>query len=127
MDLGVRNRVYPWKAGEAVAGGTGGPHINRWELKDDGTEERVAPSQPLYLHARNRLLEKVGPEKFGELEHEAHLHGGAHARPDATSPWKDAANQSRPRTGATPGLFDTAAPTDAHGATGHSEAKPAAH
>lgn len=132
MDLGVRNRIYSWKAGEAVQGGTGGSYINRYEKKDDGTEERVAPSQPLYLHARNRLLEKVGAEKFNELEHEAHMHGGPHAKPDATSPWKDAANQSRPRTGTTPGLFDAAAPGDAHGEgthseAGHSEPKPAGH
>lgn len=125
MDLGVRNRIYNWKAGEVVQGGTGGSHINRWEKKDDGTEERVAPSQPLYLHARNRLLEKVGAEKFNELEHEAHMHGGPHAKPDASSPWKDMANQSRPRTGTTPGLFDAAAPADAHGSTGHGESAPA--
>lgn len=120
MDLGVRNRVYRWKAGEVIQGGTGGTHINRYEKQPDGTEVRVSPNEPLYLYARERLLEKVGQEKFDELEHEAHAHGGPHARPDATSPWKDSANQSRARTGTTPGLFDTTPPASGeHGAAEH--------
>ncbi len=121
MDLGVRDRIYNWKAGEVIQGGTGGSYINRYEKKADGTVERVAPNQPLYLHVRTELLERVGEAKFAELEHEAHLHGGPHGRPDATSPWKDAANQSRPRTGTTPGLFETTESSEAHPQGEHGE------
>jgi cytochrome c oxidase subunit 4 len=86
------------------------------------------------IETQRKIVELIGPEKFNELVAHAAAHGGhghgGHA--DSHSQATSSANQTRPRTGQTPGLFDAPPRTPgAHGAEaapahGSPEAKPAA-
>lgn len=108
IDLTGRGYVTPWKQGEVVAGGTG--NFQRFETVPGADPKAVTVAGPIYKFAREQEVELVGPVKFAELEHAAHA---AHAHPEHPA---RPSNQSRVRTGLTPGLFDTAAPAAEHGA-----------
>lgn len=107
LDLLTRDRVYEFKAGQVVAGGTGSGV--------EGTD-----GKPLVVAARDRYIEKL-TEKLGTKEaaeaafakklaekHAAHGHHGK------DHPTHSTANQSRPRAGVT-GALSTAPTVDGHG------------
>jgi len=132
LDLGGRGEIYAFKSGEVQAGGLGG--VNRTEtqknpdgttmLNTDGTKvkQNVAISGPLYLfpaqHLKEKLrnqlaarikdpaeLDKAVEARFEEIRREVMAHGHAAHAPHA-EPVGSNANQSRRRSGPTPGLFD---------------------
>ncbi len=119
LDLGARDRIYEFKAGEIQAGGLGG--VDRTETQN-GETVKVAISGPLYQFPaqhlkeklRNRLaatykdpaeLDRAVDAKFEEIREEVMSHG--HPRHGPAHPAGSTPDQSRSRTGPTPGLFDT--------------------
>jgi cytochrome c oxidase subunit 4 len=115
LDLGMRDQIYRFKAGEIQQGGLGGitrpAYADGKRLKDNET----IPI-PITQYAAKQLEERVGPEKYQEMRREMleHAKHGPQPRPKPTVSTPD---QSRPKTGPTPGLFDQTAPepTEGHG------------
>lgn len=118
IDLGLRGTVYPYKAGEITAGGTG--NVTRTEIVD-GKPVKVTVSKALYQFAADQFLEKVGPKRFEEIK-AAVAHG--HGPHEDHGPTSNSPNASRPRSGTTPGLFDDKAAETAgeHSGGGHGAA-----
>ncbi len=110
LDLGVRGSVYAWKADQIVPGGTGSPLLTR-----GSGEQEVAITSPITAFARDKYIQQHGESKWeSEMLKKAAAKGhGAHAS-DASSP-----DRTRPRSGVTPGLFDTAPAADSGGGGGH--------
>lgn len=92
LDVAGRPYIDPVKAPQIVAGGTGAGVVG-------------ADGKPIYLAARERYIAAHGQEAFDKAfaaahgGHDAHGHG-AHAA--------STASHSRPRSGETPGLFQSA-------------------
>ena len=129
LDLTGRGEVYAFKAGQVEAGGIGG--LTRHQ-EIDGERKTVSISGPIYLFPAQQLKEKLRGQlasrykdpaeldkaveaRFEEIREEVMSHGhSAHAPehvPSGSSP-----NQSRPRTGITPGIFDAKSAPAGHGA-----------
>ncbi|MDX2146010.1 MAG: cytochrome C oxidase subunit IV family protein [Planctomycetota bacterium] len=113
-DLANRDRIYDYRGKEI---NTGGMNFVRWKMASTAKDENgnVIAEQVtnnLVAHARQKLLDKVGPEEFARLAAEAHGHYGHHDEGPANS-----ASRSRPRRGVTSGLFEAHA--GSHGAGGH--------
>jgi len=109
LDLFSRNRIYEFKAGPIVAGGTG-TGVNK-------------EGKPIVTAARERAIAAWGPERYEQIRQEIKSHGhGGHAA-GRTLPASSTASQSRPRLGPSDALTAVAAPADAsHGTThGHED------
>jgi len=130
LDLGGRGEIYPFKAGQVQAGGTGGVDRHEWV---NGERVTVAVTGPMYLFPAEQLKEKLRGQlaskikdpaaldlaveaRFEEIREEVMSHGHS-SHPSAEAPAGSTANQSRPRTGPTPGLFEAA--PHAGAAAGH--------
>lgn len=105
IDLFTRGKVERFKEGQVVQGGT-------------GAFVEVARGKPLYLTAKDRLIESIGQEAFEKLEHATHAqhpHPTPHSwyPTDANSP-----NTTRARHGLTDAL-DAETPAHAEPEHGH--------
>ncbi len=110
IDLNGRDRVYVEKAKEITPGGIG--NLTRFETVN-GKEEKVSISGPIYLYARQKKLEELGPQKFAELERETLAHN--HPHEVEPNPWSTtSANMSRSKSGPT-GALDLTPPAPAAG------------
>ncbi|GMV26499.1 MAG: hypothetical protein AMXMBFR58_25300 [Phycisphaerae bacterium] len=125
LDLGHRDTIYSYKAGEVTPGGLG---LNRrtGERNEAGEVVTETVTGSIVAFARQKYLERLATE-LGDMElareefarREAifrHSHGA-----DGHGPSVSDNNHSRARTGLTPDLYD-AAPAghgDGHGAAGH--------
>ncbi len=107
LDLFTRGRIYDFKAGQVVAGGT-------------GSGVATANGKPVVTAAHDRWMEAWGPDKFEKIKKARKGHGHGHASDDAHA--TSSANRSRPVTGAT-GALGAGAAHDA----GHDAAHDAAH
>ncbi|HED53242.1 MAG TPA: hypothetical protein ENJ00_03460 [Phycisphaerales bacterium] len=87
LDLGNRDRITSWRAGEIVPGGTG-VGVRRADV-----------TGPIWLTPKEEYIAKYGLETYErELAHHHAKHG--HHEPDTSTAWA-----SRPKHGLTPGLF----------------------
>lgn len=69
-DLGNRNLIDPYKAGEIVQGGT------QYGIDAEGESGPPRGNKPIYLWARENAIQQWGPEEFAKRE--AQAHGGHH-------------------------------------------------
>lgn len=83
LDLFTRNRVYEWKAGQVVVGGT-------------GAGVKTAGGMPMVQAARERWIAAHGQEAWDKKNAEL-SHGHAHAHDEHEA--GNTANRSRPATG----------------------------
>jgi len=89
IDLGNRDRIYPWKAQAIIPGG------NSVGLATEAAPHSFPTGQSITTWAREREVAELGPEKF-------------QAKVDAKHPPEESTSErSRPATGRTPGLFET--------------------
>ncbi|MCC6677028.1 MAG: cytochrome C oxidase subunit IV family protein [Phycisphaerales bacterium] len=104
-DLASRGMIYEFKKGEILKGGLG--NISRTM---NGEPDPVPANTGIVAHARQKKMEEIGPEAYEKLAAQF-AHGGH----DATHqyPPGSTASRSRPRTGLTEGLFETANPASA--------------
>ncbi len=112
LDLGNRDTLYAYKAGEAVKGGLG---LNRHTGERDAATGEAATETvvgSIVAHARKKYLEKLAAERgdmelakeeFSRQEAEAHGHGHDEGEPEQVV---STFNQSRARTGLTVHLYD---------------------
>lgn len=122
LDLGLRDQVYTFKAGEIRQGGLGG--ITRPEIVNGERVKEQIPL-PMYEYAAKQLEEEVGKEKYDEMRR-TFLEQARHGPQPRPKPANSTPDQSRPRSGPTPGLFELVPPqpADAHGAHGAGEHAP---
>jgi caa(3)-type oxidase subunit IV len=107
LDLFTRDRVTSWKAEYVNAGGNGVGVVQ-------------ASNGAIVKAARDRAIEKWGPDLFAKREAEAHAHGHhAHHEPAGSTP-----SRSRPLKGLT-GADSTT--HDVHAPAGAAHAAPNAH
>ena len=104
LDLGTRGAIYEWKSGEIIPGGNSVGLVR--SVEGVGMSQNV----PIQIWAKEVEISRLGSVEAFEIER-------AHHRGEVSS--KSTADVSRPRAGATPGLFD-AADHDTH-AEGHAE------
>jgi len=95
LDLGSRGSIYSWKSGEIIAGGNSVGLVR--------SVDGIAMSQnvPIQVWAKEVEINELGSVEAFEIE-AAHHRG--HVDTAST------ADVSRPRAGATPGLFDATEP-----------------
>ena len=110
IDMSNRGHINEWESGEITLGGTG--NVPRTTLvKDATTDDGVMMGQdtvvgPIVMHVKGRIDVLEAADRLPEH----------HAKPLPES----TANQSRVRTGLTPGLF-AFSPKDDHAHHGHAE------
>lgn len=126
IDLESRDRVYTWKQGEVITGGTGSglnalprdPNFNAYLGKTINTQ-----GMSIVEFRRQQGLEAAGSEKAFWSKHYHHHAEHRHSADinnyfaklgyDHHNELSDA-NQSVPRRGITPGLFGAVDPADTH-------------
>lgn len=110
-DLGSRDFVYRYKMGEIQKGGIG--NVSR---QINGQADTV--TGPIVTYVREKKLAELGGdvERFKQIEADVQPHGVAHEEPPVPI---STSSHSRPRTGVTDGLFDTANPSGSQAAEGH--------
>lgn len=97
LDIGVRGSVYSWKVDQISPGGTGSPLLTRGH-----GDKQVTITGPITAFARDQYVQQYGEAKWEQkLREKDEAKGHARHDDDRSSP-----DRARPRTGATPGLFD---------------------
>lgn len=104
-DLAARGMIYEFKKGEIIKGGMG--NISR---SVDGVPDPVPANTGIVAHARQKKIDEIGPEAYEKLAAQF-AHGGHDAGHGAHA--GSTASRSRPRTGITEGLYETANPASA--------------
>jgi len=121
LDLGNRDRVYSWRSGEIVPGGSLPTRVET-TVNDDGTVQRnhISLADPMYIVARDEALNRQADDKAAHraanglyafdkdveafnkyAEKKKKSHGTYHEDQTASTP-----DRTRPRHGPTPGIFD---------------------
>lgn len=103
-DLGMRAIVYPWKASDVSRGGTTNKFVWGGTVIDPATGQAGSTLivGPVAEFARQKFIERVGPEQYAVIEQDAKGHGthDDHAAPTPPS----TAGRSRPVRGLTNAL-----------------------
>ena len=112
IDLGSRGTIYEFKSAQIEKGGNGvglskvviDPETGKPKLDKDGKPVTEAITGSIVAFSANRYIAEHGMEDWKERGEFLRSHGEVEPTPEVVSD----ANQSRPRRGLTPGLFDQA-------------------
>lgn len=107
LDMSARPRLYTYKSGEILVGGTG--------VGMTRGEEQIAG--PIVRYERERRIAALGEEGFAAAEAAAHAKSKGHH--DDHAPAGSSGDRSRARAGLTSGLFEVSPSRGGHGEGGH--------